>query len=146
MRTQIAALLLLALVGCKKRETEVVTAPAQPVLPKKECYEFVSAKDTIRLSLNLSNNVTGELQYLFFEKDKSRGSLSGAFIGDTLYAEYNFKSEGTTSVREIVFVRKDDAMIPGYGDMEMKDGRELFKNPRSLAFDEKSALTKVDCK
>ena len=148
MRTQIIlALVALSLVSCKKKENqETVVAPTLPASPERECYAFVSGKDTIRLSLNLSpTNVTGELQYLFFEKDKSRGSVSGAFIGDTLFAEYNFQSEGTSSVRETVFLRKNNLMIPGYGEVEVKDGREVFKNPHKLTFDDRSALAKTDC-
>lgn len=149
MRIPIAlTVLALLAIGCKNKETEVTTPEAAvPIAaPEKECYEFVSDQDTIRLSINLSNNVTGELQYLFHEKDKSRGTLSGAFIGDTLFADYNFQSEGKASVRETVFVRKGNWMIPGYGEVEVKDGREHFKSPHSLTFDDKSALRRTDCK
>jgi hypothetical protein len=145
MRKTIFALAILA-VACKKKE-ETLMLPTPPVVTlEKECYVWTSGKDTIRLSFVRSENVTGELSYDFFEKDKSRGTLSGMFIGDTLFADYRFHSEGTVSVREIVFLRKGDSIVPGSGPIELRDGRESFSGlHQQLKFDSSQALGKVDC-
>nr|GFC68635.1 hypothetical protein [Tanacetum cinerariifolium] len=35
--------------------------------------------------------------------------------GDTLVADYTFQSEGTTSIRQVVFLRRDIGFIEGFG-------------------------------
>ncbi|HEY0091635.1 MAG TPA: hypothetical protein VGB43_04030, partial [Flavobacterium sp.] len=124
-KTLTSALLIAVLFACNKKsetsETETGSVPAEAAAPPveiagKECYQLASKMDTMKLSLiQNANNVNGELQIKLNEKDMNSGTVSGIFIGDTLFADYTFKSEGTTSVREIVFVKKGDALIQGSG-------------------------------
>ena len=64
--------------------------------------------------------------------------------GDTLLAEYIFKSEGITSIREVAFLKQDDSFVEGYGDVEEQYGKMVFKNRSALSFTGK-VLHKVDC-
>lgn len=137
----------------KKAETEVketiapgVEAPAIAAV-EKECFQFVKNKDTVTLSLNRTDNdATGELTYNWFEKDDSQGLFKGIFKGDTLVADYTFNAEGNSSVREVVFLKKGDSFLPGYGDMEEKGNKSVFKNPKKIQFDANVVLTKAGCK
>ena len=143
--------LALVAVGCKKNENSRAIDAAAPeasaLVPAKTCYAYMRNKDTITLSLSMdANNANGLLDYKLWEKDANTGTISGTFIGDTLYADYTFKSEGTTSVREVVFLREGDKLVEGYGDMEEKDGKMMFVNPKNVSFKTTAlALGKVSC-
>ena len=137
----------------KKAETEAketiapdVEAPAV-VAVEKECYEFVKNKDTVTLSLTKNeNDASGSLTFNWFEKDDSNGVFKGMFKGDTLVADYTFQAEGTSSVREVVFLKKGESFLPGYGDMQEKGSKTVFKNPKALQFDANVVLSKTACK
>ena len=83
--------------------------------------------------------------YNFFEKDKNSGTVSGMFKGDTLYADYTFQSEGTSSVRETVFIKKGNTLVEGFGEITEKDNKQIFKDKKALKFDESVVLNKVEC-
>ena len=89
----------------KKKEVVVppleVEAPLET--PKKECYQAVIEKDTITLTVDVNsvNEFKGELNNSYYEKDKSFGTLLGNVKGDTIFADYNFQSEGKTSIQRV---------------------------------------------
>ena len=149
------AVALIVIVSCKKEETkqEVVMPTVQDEMPVEEpavteCFSAIIKKDTISLSLTVKDSSLekGELHYNFFEKDKNHGTLTGIFKGDTLFADYTFMSEGQSSVREVVFLKKGNIFIEGYGDVEEKDNKTVFKDKKKLFFDSKIVLSKTDCK
>lgn len=154
MRSPLFATCLLAVVfACSKKEEnkkpiETAAPEATAMVNGKSCYLYAKGRDTITMSLAMNaNNANGELIYRFDGKDKNEGTFSGTFIGDTLYADYSFSSEGTTSVRESIFLRTGDVLTEGHGEMEEKGGKMIFKNPRKVQFDAKSVvLAKIDCK
>ena len=113
-------------------EISIVDSVPEPEMkaqiPDMSCYNYVSGKDTIKLKLEkFPNVVTGTLAYLFFEKDKSKGTFDGVMRGDTLVADYTFMSEGKSSVRQVAFIVKDSAVTEGYGPQEEKDGKMILK-------------------
>ena len=140
------------LASCQKKEEKQVMTEKEMEQPEvsvsaKDCYLYVKAKDTVKLTLITANgnNVSGDLVYNFFEKDKNSGTVSGMFKGDTLYADYTFQSEGTTSYRQIAFVKKGDQLLEGYGPMQETDGRSVFTNLAGLKFGD-ITLSPVNCK
>lgn len=148
-----SALLVMAVIGCSKKEDnkkpiETAAPEAAAMVNGKACYVYTKSKDTVSLSLAMnSNNANGELIYNLEGKDKNSGTFSGTFIGDTLYADYTFMSEGTSSVREAVFLRNGDVLTQGYGDMEEKNNKQCFKDPKKLQFSSNGiVLVKTDCK
>ncbi len=146
MKKIVAISALAIAIGCKKNDEKLVLPAAKPQAPSSECFMWTSGKDTIRLSYVPSQlNITGKLAYQFYEKDQSSGTISGTFIGDTLFVDYKFKSEGLSSVREAVFLKKGDSLIPGTGAVAFKDNREQIVNPRALTFDPKGTLLKTNC-
>jgi hypothetical protein len=150
----IIAIGMIAFVSCGKKEEEkkVVTEQQmeQPeiTVQDKECYLWTSkGKDTIKMSIITANggNVVGDLEYNFFEKDGSVGKVSGMAKGDTIYATYDFQSEGMQSTRESVFLRKGNTLIEGFGEVETKGSNQIFKDKKALKFDGSVTLNKVDC-
>lgn len=151
MKKAVIMLLFATALGCnQKRESEtrdeIVVKNEQPVVDMaRECFSWTNGKDTIALNYTRkANNVSGQLNYLWFEKDKNIGTFVGVFDGDTLRADYTFESEGTTSVREIVFVRDGEKLIQGNGETLEKNGKVMFVD-RKLDFSNSVELTKKDC-
>lgn len=162
---KIAIICLSALVvatSCEQKETKVTTdtgtetsgnagnkdnaeAP-KPIVSDAMCFAQQNARDTFRLNLKKDgNNATGSLVYLFKEKDSNRGQISGTMMGDTLIADYTFNAEGTSSTREVAFLIQGDKATEGYGDMEEKNGKMVFKDRSKLSFGKGIVMSKVDC-
>ncbi|MES2830262.1 MAG: hypothetical protein V4687_19030 [Bacteroidota bacterium] len=121
------------------------TLPADTALGN--CYAYIKNRDTASLKLQVAGEeVTGDLSYKLFEKDSNKGKLAGELKGDTIIAEYTFDSEGMRSVREIVFLHKDGKLIEGFGDVEQKGLKTVFKNRAALRFDTGLVFDKADCR
>ncbi|MCE7042456.1 hypothetical protein [Dyadobacter sp. CY312] len=110
------------------------------------CYSSIVKKDTVLLNAHMSgDSVTGSLGYKLYEKDQNNGSILGKMYGDTLRGMYTFMSEGKESVREVAFIKKDSLLVEGYGALEEKNGKTVFKDPQQLKFDG-IVLAKAPCK
>lgn len=125
----------------------LATAPDTAVTTNKTCYAYINNKDTVSLSLvKAGNSLTGMLDYNLYEKDKNTGTIAGLIKGDTIIADYTFNAEGTSSVREVAFIKKGDQLVEGYGDMKEKDGKTVFTDAKSLKFGGVITLTPIECK
>jgi hypothetical protein len=110
------------------------------------CYTYIKNKDTATLTMISSGPITtGELKYNLYEKDKNTGIFEGELRGDTLIAEYTFNSEGTESVRQVAFLKKGNQLIEGFGDVEEKNSKMMFKDTSKLTFGQSIVFNKVDC-
>lgn len=154
MRTLIfAALSSVAMLACAdKKQAEVTLDKPKPdrkeqpaVASNEECFRWVSGKDTVDLRLvRTADNIRGRLRYMWYEKDKSNGTIVGVFKRDTLKADYRFESEGMESFREVVFIRKDNQLIQGNGDMADRKGKMVFTG--KLSFENSISMTKAECR
>jgi hypothetical protein len=155
--TFVAASALLA--ACNNEEKTVATADSTVVIPtdttvaktpepfRDGCYAYVKNRDTASLTLRLAGEeITGDLSYKLFEKDSNKGTIAGEIKGDTIIAEYDFNSEGTRSIREIVFLKKDGKLYEGFGEVETKGMKTVFKNRADLKFEESIVFDSTDCK
>jgi hypothetical protein len=88
---------------------------------------------------------TASLPIFFYEKDKSMGTVEWEMRGDTLFAEYRFFSEGTFSIRELAFLKKDSAFLMGTGEILNEGNRDVFKKPHAISFSNGVALNRVGC-
>jgi hypothetical protein len=112
----------------------------------KTCYAYIKDKDTVSLSLIIAGNaVAGNLNYNFYEKDKNAGTIAGIIKGDTIIADYTFQSEGTTSYRQIAFIKKGDQLLEGYGPTQETNGRRVFTNLAGLKYGD-ITLSPIACK
>lgn len=112
-----------------------------------QCYQSIENRDTASVTLNIQDDkVTGSLSYNLFEKDKNNGVIAGIVKGDTIIADYTFQSEGTTSIRQVAWLKQDNQLIEGFGDVEEVEGRTQFKSIEKLNFGKSMVFTKTDCK
>jgi len=111
------------------------------------CYQSINNRDTAALTLNIDNEkVTGPLSYNIFEKDKNTGVIAGIVKGDTIIADYTFQSEGTTSIRQVAWLKQDNQLIEGFGDVAEVNGKTQFKDVTKLSFGKSMIFQPIDCK
>ena len=146
----------IAIASCndeQKKPAEVTTTAdtSKPVenkimIPASSCYSSITGKDTVFLKTEIFPNVvTGILSYKFHEKDNNKGDIDGKLCGDTLLADYKFMSEGKLSIRQVIFLIKDSVATEGYGNMEEKEGKMVFKDVKDVTFGKGLMLKKVPC-
>ena len=135
----------------QEKTSSIATDSAKTVenkiqVPVSTCYTSNSKKDTVRLKVEVFENVvTGSLVYKLHQKDSNIGEFEGQIKGDTLVADYKFMSEGIQSVRQVIFLVKDSIAREGYGNMEEKDGKMVFKNVKNVVFGNGIILKKEEC-
>ena len=115
----------------------------EPILTN--CYAVISEKDSAFLSYedNLGT-ITGKLHYKNYEKDSSKGDFSGLMNGDTLKVTYTFQSEGSTSNREIWFLKNGDELLEGIGKYDEKG--EIYADGKTVTFENGHTFKSTDCK
>lgn len=108
------------------------------------CFTGTSGKDSLFLSYedNLGT-IIGKLSYKNVEKDNSKGEIAGLMDGDTLKVTYTFDGEGTTSDREIWFLRKNQNLIEGIGKYDAEGVH--YSDTKNIKFDESYVLKPSDC-
>lgn len=155
----LSASIVITALSCEKKSTETVssqtTAPDSVTVPESNepvepstlqtCYFAANGKDSIFVSLDDNlGTITGKMRYKNFEKDSSFGDVMGTQNGDTIKLSYTFQAEGTTSDREIYFLKKDGGLIEGIGDHKTESNKDLYANPAQLKY-EGNTLKQVDC-
>ncbi|UKT62532.1 hypothetical protein [Pedobacter mucosus] len=138
------------LTSCQSNSSKNETADlakTDTVTNIKECFLYINKMDTATLSLNAADkHITGTLSYNLFEKDKNNGVISGIVKGDTIIADYAFQSEGQNTIRQVVWLRKGDQLIEGFGDIAEVNGKTIFKKISDLKFEQSMVFEKTECK
>jgi hypothetical protein len=112
-----------------------------------QCYQYLKNRDSAFLTLKIDGDqFTGALSYNLFEKDKNAGNIAGIIKGDTLIAEYTFQSEGSSSTRQVAWLKQGDKLQEGFAEVEEVDGKTRFKNTSALKFGEALVFSKTSCK
>ena len=110
------------------------------------CYVYMENGDTILLNLHEKNGtVSGKLLYQLDGKDRNTGTIVGSMRENVLLADYTFRSEGVTSVRQVAFKKKGTTFRDGTGEMTEKNGKMWFSDPDKLKFNTGPVLTKTVC-
>jgi len=116
-------------------ETNTEKQEAASTTETSNCYAYTNNKDSVLLHIDVKDKtVAGELTYNFYEKDKNTGTIQGVMSGDTIIADYSFVSEGVSSVREVVFLKKGNELLEGHGDADQVDNKMVFKDRSTLQF------------
>lgn len=125
----------------KSKETNT-----EPAFADAACYMQVLKRDTIvaRIEKN-GNTILGRLSFDNFEKDGSTGTIKGKQEGDILQLLYSFTSEGTNSVMEVFFKEKENELLRGVGEMQMRGDTAYFVNPSQITYAEDSRMQKISC-
>lgn len=143
-----AAVLMLS---CKKEvknaenlpETRIDTTRIETSAMESGKYLYQKEGDTISLQLRLENGkANGELVYKLKEKDMNTGTIEGEVKDNVVIAFYTFQSEGSTSVRQVAFKFINKGLIEGYGAVEEKEGKVLFKDVNTLNYTDEMILLK----
>jgi hypothetical protein len=133
--------------GGNEPEQDTTTMSAQPAVQEWEtsCYAYYKAKDTVYLSLKRKGDeVEGELNYNWYEKDSNHGSLKGRIENNLVITWYTFQAEGMTSVREEIFKMDGDQLTLATGDVDFRGDTAVFKSHDQLNFSG-ITLNKVPC-
>ena len=146
--TSIIALSLIVFASCNTEKKQESTTKTEVKTTQTEtCYQHTKDSSTIRLNVIINDNmITGNLTYDYYQKDKSKGTIKGQLKSDTLFADYTFMSEGVESVREVVFIKTANGWVEGYGEIDDKDGKVVFKNRNKITFDNNVVLKETACK
>ncbi|HDZ04557.1 hypothetical protein LCGC14_0079630 [marine sediment metagenome] len=150
----LVALAFITIVACKnntKTEKKSVTKEEKPnekstkkTILDKGCYEYNSNDNTIKMEITeVNENVTGNLNIAYAEKDANQGTFVGNLNDDKLFGTYTFNAEGKESSREIAFLVKGNQLIEGFG--ELNDNGTKFKDVNTIKYNSSIHLTKVDC-
>ena len=147
-KSPVIIVLIFALMSsCNDQSTQPISADVKTVVSADACYLYSTDKDTVSLQITAAADlVSGTLTYRLYAKDRNDGTIQGRMKEDTLYADYRFSSEGMESTREVVFLRKDNILTEGYGEMMEKDGKMAFKNRQEITFGNGIVLQKTECK
>lgn len=145
-------------ISCEKKNSEMVktdttkldSALAIPDAYEENstdnCYFGVIGKDSIFLSLNDNlGTITGKMRYKNFEKDSSFGDVIGSKNGDTIQLNYTFQSEGTTSDKEINFLKKEDRLLEGMEDQKVDGQKSVYSDRKKMVYSDDNELKSVDC-
>ena len=146
--TSIIALSLVIFASCNTEKNQESTTKTEVKTTQTEtCYQHTKDSSTIKLNVTINDNmITGNLTYDYYQKDKSKGTIKGQLKSDTLFADYTFMSEGVESVREVVFIKTANGWVEGYGEIDDKDGKVVFKNRNKITFDNNVVLKETACK
>lgn len=115
---------------------------------QRECYGYFANRDTVMLSFERvgGDSIRGNLLVQYYGKDRSRGTINGTLQNDLLLARYVFQSEGMTSIRQVAFKKSGNALVEGFGDVTEKNNEMIFKDTKSLQYNDAFKLSPIDCK
>lgn len=113
----------------------------------KECYLEVDGKDSLKLSIEINEEmkVTGQLEFINYQMDSSRGDVNGEIIGDTLILIHEFQAEGTFNRVQRVFLRKNNQYLLGKGSTEEVDGTYIYLDRSLINFENTRILDRIEC-
>ena len=141
-----AAFIILLAVACTNKDEKATHTEPATVNESESCYAYISGKDTVQLRISVHDNkVIGDLVYNFYEKDRNAGIITGEMKGDTLFGNYEFQSEGIASKRNVIFLKKANTFIEGYGALDPQTGIPDLSIKSAITFDSKIVLEKADC-
>jgi len=102
-----------------------------------KCYLAVYKGDTALLSIKgTSSGIEGTLKFIKADWNVDNGTIKGTMKGDTLLADYNFKShDGRWYRNPIALLKKDGKLYLGVGQFETAWGRTYFAKNVPIDYD-----------
>lgn len=112
------------------------------------CFEFNSeAGDRAELKLDtLGSEVSGEFNWLPFEKDSKTGTFKGnsSPLNVVKNVMWEASGEGITNTEELKLRYVENGVSPGFGEMkDSGDGVYVYADPENISYD--LVLSKVEC-
>jgi hypothetical protein len=110
---------------------------------KDYCFREVMDNDTSRVSLHVEGGkVTGDMDYIPYEKDARRGTITGVMVNDEIKAVWHYQQEGSDDSMQVAFKLTEGALKQKPSVVNQSSGRE---EPDTKA-DYTIHIPKVDCK
>lgn len=146
-------IVLVAIASCNQasepktiKQDSVASEEVKIMVPEGGCYAYMKNGDSIWLKVEIFPNVaTGVLTYQLSGKDKNVGTFDGRLQGDTLVADYTFRSEGKVTVRQIIFKLSAAQAREAYGKMRDYEGKMIYDDLSAINFTKGLALDSVSC-
>jgi hypothetical protein len=89
------------------------------------CFLHTMGKDSTAVELMIKGeNVTGNLNWLPYEKDSRKGILAGTIKNDTIHAKWSFMQEGMKDTIGVNFLLKGETLAQKPLKFNSKTGRE----------------------
>jgi hypothetical protein len=126
----------------------VTPSSSSPTSPSPQliigCYGVWQGKNhyNVEILTYVNTQFTGLMTYDNYQFDSSQGSFDGYLTDGILLGVYRFTAEGSANERELIFKQSGDALIQGFGDMEMDNGREIFVDPATVTWDPRFTYTR----
>lgn len=130
------ALLILTMASCSapddhKSGADTINSdtPAKPANKPQAatslCFIRTEKRDTTSVEMIIKGTaVTGQMNWLPFEKDSRKGTLRGVIKNDTINAIWDFEQEGMKDTLALQFVIKDDKLIQRPLKVNSSTGRQ----------------------
>ncbi len=149
------AVCLLAMASCQNAgptdtettgaDTTAVETPAAAT-PEVSCFYLAEGKDTTWASLTIAadGTVTGSFDWVPWEKDSARGTLTGKKDGEVITAMYDYMIEGSQQKEEKMFKISGGQMFEANGELTEGEGGILkLKDPAKVEW---KAFAKMECR
>ena len=106
------------------------------------CFIRTERRDTTNIEMVIKGNViTGQMNWMPFEKDSRKGTLSGTLKGDTVYATWSFMQEGMKDTLGLQFLTKGDNLMQKPLKLNTKTGREQTDNTAGFTVTYRPSVT-----
>jgi len=115
----------------------VKPATTKPVLATKKCYMAVYSGDTAILSFTSKGSlIEGKLKFIDMHGNIDAGTIKGRIAGDTLLADYHYKTFNKIWLRNpIALLKKGNKLQLGVGELEWAWGRTYFTRNIPIDYD-----------
>jgi len=80
-----------------------------------------------------------------YQIDGSQGTIRGQFRGDTLFVLYDFFAEGTHSIAEEAFLKRNDTLVRGFGERDEIKGIYRFRDRGDIDFSAGQVFRPILC-
>lgn len=108
------------------------------------CFLMAEGKDTSTVKLEINGTeVSGEMNWIPWEKDGARGTLKGTKEGDIIKATWSYMIEGSNQAEAIEMKLEGDKLMRKVGELIDKDGVSVMKDPANAPYQE--TFMKVNC-
>lgn len=110
------------------------------------CFQQSIGRDTTSINLSINGNtVSGEMNWIPYEKDGARGTLQGTRNGNEITAIWAYVIEGSDQKEQVMFKIEGDQLLRKVGELEYpnNDGNLKLKDPANAAYSE--TFSKITC-
>jgi hypothetical protein len=143
----VASLITLASCNSNTKKAESKDSVEIFSMENASCYKAVSNADTATLKFDQKGKkVVGVLAFNFKDKESTNGTIVGEFKGDTLFVDYTFKLKGKEYKNPQIFLKQENNLLQGAGELEVYVGRTYFKKSVPINYKNGFVFEPTDCK